>query len=440
MPSGILLLSKMKKYIDKIKRLFQYNTLFQLFSSRLFVQATTILQSIISRLLGPEGKGEFTEAILYPTLVASLSMLGLYTGIVRISAKKNVSEYYNITQSVLYVTLITGTLGLVISYIINSYMFTQKYFLVTTQFYAVYALIYNINRGLSAINNGRGNMGIFSISSSILNPVFFLCILVLCILKKISIETLLLSLLFANFCSLAFLFYKRDREKGKKILSPFKMLRYSLRFSPSDFSEPLYAYYDKAIVAFILSSYDLGLYTIAYSAAGLINIVSSTFSIQLFSNVARGETRNLFAYMRINFITMFLISLCMCVLFPFIIPFVFGNEFKPSVIIAILLLPVCILQGQSFVIERAILAKGLPFVGVQAKTLTIVFFAGGAFLFKFLGISSLVTFAILLLCVQSIYLAYMHHRMKQVFADCRIFPNIKDIIILFRKIIRKITN
>ena len=154
----------MNKYIDNIKRLFLNNSLFQLFSSRLFVQATTILQSIIiSRLLGPEGKGQFTEAILYPTLVASLSMLGLYTGIVRISAKKNVGNYYNITQSVLYVTLITGIFGFVISYIINSYMFNQKSFLLIAQIYSVYALIYNLNRGLSAINNGRGNIGIFSI-------------------------------------------------------------------------------------------------------------------------------------------------------------------------------------------------------------------------------------------------------------------------------------
>lgn len=431
----MLLLLGMKKYVEKIKKLFRNNTLFQLFSSRLFVQATTILQSIIiSRLLGPEGKGVFTEAILYPTLVASLSMLGLYTAIVRISAKKNVDEYYNITQSVLCVTLITGLLGLIVSYIVNSYMFNQKNFLAIAQFYAVYALIYNLNRGLSAINNGRGNMGIFSISSSILNPVFFLCILVLYISGKVNIETLLFSLLFANFCSLAFLFYKRDREKGKKLLSPFKMLRYSLKFSPSDFSEPLYAYYDKAIIAFILLPYDLGLYTIAYSAAGLINVVSSTFSIQLFSNVARGETTNLFTYIRINFIIMFLISLCMCVLFPFIIPFVFGDEFKPSVIIAILLLPVCILQGQSAVIERTILAKGLPFVGVQAKALTIALFASGAFLFKFLHISSLITLTILLLFVQSIYLTYMYQRMKYIFTDCRIFPNAKELILFFKKI------
>ena len=425
----------MKKYIDKVIGLFRNNSLFQIFSSRLFVQATTILQSIIiSRLLGPDGKGQFTETILWPTIVASLSMLGLYTAIVRISAKKNISEYYDITRSVLHVTLLTGLLGMAISYVINSNMFSQKTFLVIAQFYAIYALIYNINRGLSAINNGRGNMGIFSISSSILNPVFFICVLILYICKKVSIETLLLSLLFANFCSLAFLFYKRSREKGKKLIPAYKMIRYSLRFSLSDFSEPLYAYYDKAIIAFILSSYDLGLYTIAYSSAAVINVVSSTFSIQLFSNVARGAMNNLFAYVRFNFIIMFLISLCMCVLFPFVIPFVFGEDFKPSVIIAILLLPVCIMQGQSAVIERVILARGLPYVGVQAKIITICFFALIAFLFNILGVSSLTTLAILLLFVQSIYLAYMYCKMKHIFKNCRIFPNIEDIVIFLKKI------
>lgn len=422
--------------MSKIKLLIQHNSLFQLFSSRLFVQGTTILQSIvISRLLGPEGKGEFTAAILYPTLAASLSMLGLYTAIVRISAKRNISQYYNVTQSVLNVTLLTGTLGMVISYFINSYMFNHKTFLVITQCYAIYALIYNVNRGLSAINNGRGNMGIYSISSSILNPVFFLCALILYFFDKVSIGTLLISLLFANFCSLAFLFYKRDKEQSKKYISPFKMLNYSLRFSPSDFSEPLYAYYDKAIIVFILSSYDLGLYTIAYSAAALINVISSTFSIQLFSDVARGDTKQLFSYIRINLITMFLISLCMCALLPFMIPLVFGKEFEPSVLIAVLLLPVCILQGQSSVIERSILAKGFPFVGVQAKAITICLFACCAFLFKILGISSLITLALLLMFVQSIYLAYMYNRMKRIFGNCQIIPNTHDITLYIQEII-----
>lgn len=417
----------MCKYFTGLRTLIKYNSLFQLFTSRLFVQGTTILQSIVvSRLLGPDGKGEFTEAILWPTLVASLSMMGLYTAIVRLSAKTNICKKYNVTSSVINVTLLTGTIGMIISLLINSYIFKYQSFLIIAQFYSVYALIYNVNRGLSAINNGRGRMDVYSISSTILNPVFFLCIFVLFIFNKIGIESLLLSLLFANFCSLAFLFYKRDKEKGLISIPTTKMLRYSIRFSPSDFSEPLYAYYDKAIIAFILSTYDLGIYTIAYSAASLVNIVSSTFAIQLFSDVARSNTQKMYYYIRINLIIMLIVSFCMSVCLPFAIPIIFGNAFCPSVSIAILLLPVCILQGQSTIIEKIILAKGFPYVGVQAKIITVCFFSVGAFALKYLGISSLLSLAILLIFSQFLYLCYMYCRLQRIFHKCRVLPNIED--------------
>lgn len=412
----------------QIGELLKNNALVQLGTSRLFVQVTTILQSIIiSRLLGPEGKGIFTEIILWPTLVASLSMFGLYTGIVRISAKKNIRKCYNICRSVMITTCITGTIGIVVTLFINGYYFYHEEYLIVAQIFSVYVLIYNINRGLSAINNGRGYMGIFSISASILNPVYFICLLLLLILDRITVETALLALLFANFCSLLFLYFKRERDSNSRLMSPKKMLVYSMKFSPADFSEPLYLYFDKIIIAITLCSYDLGLYTIAYSSAGMINIVSSTISIKLFSDIARGDTKQIFHYARINLLTMILISILMCGLLPILIPIVFGAKFAPAVFISLLLLPVCILQGESLIIEKSILAKGMPFVGIQAKILTMSIFAVFSFLLYVFNISSLITISLLLIIIQYIYFVYLRHRMKYIFGDSRIIPNIDDI-------------
>lgn len=412
----------------EIGELFKNNALVQLGASRLFVQVTIILQSIIiSRLLGPEGKGVFTEIILWPTLIGSLSMLGLYTGIVRISAKKNIRKYYNVCRSVMITTCITGVIGIIVTLIINGYYFYHEKYLIAAQIFSIYVLIYNMNRGLSAINNGRGHMGIFSISASILNPVYFICLLFLLILDKITVETALLALLFANLCSLLFLYFKRERDSNCRLMSPKKMIGYSIKFSPADFSEPLYLYFDKIIIAIILSSYDLGLYTIAYSSAGMINIVSSTISIKLFSDIARGDTKQIFRYVRINLMTMILIAILMCGILPILIPIVFGSEFLPAVFISLLLLPVCILQGESLIIEKSILAKGMPFVGIQAKILTMSIFSLCSFLLYAFNISSLITISLLLIISQCIYLAYLRHRMKYIFGDNRIIPNLDDV-------------
>lgn len=416
--------------------LFRNNGLAQLFSSRLFVQVTTILQSIIiSRLLGPEGKGVFTEVILWPSLIASLSMLGLYTGIVRISAKPNLYNNFNITKSVLYTTLLTGSIGTIITFYVNSLHFEGSKVLAIAQFYAIYVLVYNINRGLSAINNGRGDLGIYSISSSILNPVYFICLLILFLVDNITLNTALISLLFANCCSCLFLIYKREKQYiKKKIITPLKMIKYSIKYSPSDFSEPLYLYYDKAIIAYVLSSYDLGIYTIAFSSAGLINIVSSTFSVKLFSDIARNRNENLFYYMRLNITVMLFLAIMMCMALPILIPLFFGTAFVPAILPSLLLLPVCILQGQSMIIEKAILAKGYPYVGIKAKCISMLLFAILSFILYLKGLSSLHMLILLLILVQLVYLKYLRNKMKSIFKNDRIIPNKEEVKFLYTRI------
>ena len=421
----------MKNFFELVRN----NSFLQIFSSKLIVQITTILQSIIiSRLLGPEGKGEFTEIILWPSIIGSLSMLGLYTGIVRISAKSNIYRKYDVPKSVIWCTAITGIIGSIIAIAVNGIYFREREVLTIAEFYGIYVLIYNMNRGLSAINNGRGNMGIYSISSSILNPVYFICLLILLLFDLITLETCLISLLVANLCSCIFLFYKRDKKEGGLVISPLKMIKYSVKYSLADFSEPLYLYYDKVIVAFLLSSYELGLYTIAYSAAGVINIISSTFSVKLFSDVARGHIGNLFQYIRINIITMLVSALILCICLPILIPIVFGTEFILAIFPSLLLLPVCILQGQSLIIEKSILAKGYPYIGIKAKALAMAVLSILAVVLHLFQIENLISISILLILVQYVYLIYLKRKIKFIFKEDRIFPNREDFKLYVKRI------
>lgn len=407
----------------------------KLFTGRVVVQVTTILQSIIiARLLGPEGKGEFTEIIMWPTLIASFSMLGLYTAIVRISAKKNISERFNITKSVIRCTSITGLVGVFVAYVVNSIYFKNSAIETVAQIYAIYVLIYNVNRGLSAINNGQGNMGILSISSSILNPCYFLMLLILYCCNYITLGSTLIALLLANFCSLVFLYIKRQRTSNKKLLSPKWILKHSVKFAPADFSEPMYAYYDKAVIALLLNPYELGLYTVAYSAAGLSNLISSTFSVKLFSDVAQGKTNNLGQMIRLNIILMVLMSVVLCVFLPFAIPLVYGNDYIPSVLPSLLLLPICIFQGQSMIVERSILAKGLPFVGVKAKVVTMVMFFVIAVILKVGNVSNLYTLILALFLCQIIYFTILILKLRSIFKDISISPQIADIFYLYQSL------
>lgn len=410
----------------------------KLFSSRVAIQISTILQSfIIARALGPENKGFYTEITIYPTIIGALSMLGLYTGIVKLSAKKNLSDRYNISKTILKSTFILGLTGSLVAAFINGvYFSTQKAFYDCAVFYGIYVLIYVMNRGLSAYNNGQGNFGLFSISSVILYPSYFFLILVLFICDSISVATTLYSLLVANTISLVFLIYKNTELKQiKQNFSSKFLIKYSLRFSVADLAEPVYLYYDKAILALFLSPYFFGIYTISASTAGLITIFSNTFSIKLFSDVANKKKNNIAQYIKINISIMALSAIVLSVLIPCLIPLFYGDAYRESIIPAIILLITCIIQGQSFVLERAILADGHPYTGITAKIIGMLTFGLLLLAFFTFDLNNIVIAAICSVFTSIIYFVYIQRKAKVLFKlNESLFPDAKFLKFLFGSI------
>lgn len=406
----------------------------QLFSSRMAIQLCTILQSIIvARLLGPEGKGLFTEITIYPSLIGSVAMLGLYTGIVRLSAKPNIRLSKNITKAILGCCTICGVVGSIICYFVNYEVFhNTDSIALAAQIYAIYVLIYTLNRGLSAFNNGTQNLKLFSISSVILYPTYFFPIILLWICGLVTVSTCIYALLLANIISCAYLFIKNEEKLDGRKSFPIKWLfKYSIKFSIADFAEPIYLYFDKALLAIFLGAYDLGLYTIAISSGGLINLFSNTFSIKLFSDIANNQTSNVAQYIRYNLILMGISAIVLSILFPIIIPLIYGKAYSPSVIPAIIALLICIVQGQTYILERSILATGRPFVGVIAKAISMGALAAVLLILYFFGQASVLTACIAYLFTSLIYYTYIRLKATKILKlSGSLIPQKRDIQLL----------
>lgn len=415
----------------KISKLLSTST-GKIFIGNLVVQATSILQTIIlARVLGPEGKGIFTEVILWPTIIAGFSILGLYTGIVKCVAKDAIYEKYNFVNTTFKVTGFVGTIGSIVSVLFAIALYRNNPMLCTLSIvFSIFVLANNIARGFVAIDHGRKDYTSYSITRSILNPIFFVFIFALYILDALSVASVVYSYLAANIivALIRVVLGVRKSPKGKDDFSVKWLTKYSLRFAPSDFSEPIYAYYDKAIVALVLSSYDLGIYTVAYSAAAMINILPNVFSTKLFSDIAGGNSISTVQQsMRVNAILMFGCAVFLTVLFPFIVPFLLGEEFNTAIMPAIFLLLTCALQGQSMILERTFLAKGYPFVGIKAKVITICLFAILSVVSSLFDVASL--YVIILICTlsQTVYLTYLYMMFRRLFNQkIEIIPTSSD--------------
>lgn len=428
--------------LKKILHIMGNSPLFQLFSSRLFIQISTILQSIIiARILGPEGKGYFTEITIYPTLIASFAMFGLYTGIVKLAAKKQINEHLNITKTILKSTFTVGVIGALLALCVNVIAFKNNdRILFAAMIYATYVIVYCVNRGLSAYNNGRQNFKLFSISSVILYPAYFIILCILLVLDRITVTSCVIALLLANMVSCIFLYVKNeDKYDDRQSFPAGKLFKYSLKFSLADFSEPVYLYFDKAMLAITLSAYDLGIYTIAVSSAGLINLCSNTFSIKLFSDVANKHTSNIAKYIRINILLMSTLALVLCCILPFLIPMFYGREYSSSIIPAMIALATCIVQGQSFILERSVLAAGEPYVGVLAKVIGMIVFATALFCFKYLWMINVIIASVSAFVTSIFYFMFMNVKSKKVLnINNSLLPRREDFRDIFRSIKRTI--
>lgn len=391
----------------------------KLLSGNIIVQFTTVLQAVIvSRILGPEGKGQFIEIILWPTIISGFSILGLYTGIAKLSARKTIYDHYNLAKTTLKATLIVGIAGTIISCILSPLLIScgQNYIVNLAVIFSSFVLINNVARGFNAIDHGRKDFTRYSITRSILNPIFFLLLLILFCIGKLELSSVIISLLFANFsvCLIRTILTIRSQKDKHQEYPLRKLFKYSFKFSISDLSEPIYTYFDKAVLALVLANYDLGIYTTAYSAASLINILSNVYGTKLFSDIAGGTSPSrINAMLRQNFILMSIFSLFLILAIPFLIPFIFGPDFSPAIIPAILLLLTCILQGQSYVVERSILAFGFPFAGAKAKGLSMLLLALLAIGCKCIEILDIYILILIVTVCQMIYFIYILFQMKQ---------------------------
>lgn len=417
------------------------SSLGKIFLGNFTIQLTSILQVIIlARALGPEGKGIFTEVTLWPTIIAGFSILGLYTGIVKCVSKERVFERYNFAKTTLRLTSLLGILGSIVAVVFSFYHYrnANSTLLFLAISYSPFVLVNNIARGFVAIDHGRKDFKSYSITRAILNPLFFIIILFLWIFKSLSIRSTVFALLFAN-ASVALIrvvLGLKKEDQSKQEFSSSWLLKYSIRFAPSDFSEPVYAYYDKAIVALVLSSYDLGIYTVAYSAAALISILPNVYSTKIFSDVAGGDSiQKALSSVRQNSILMLVAGLGLAFLMPYLVPIFVGPAFNEAIIPAIVLLIVCCLKGQSLILERTILAKGFPFVGISAKAITMIVFALLAFVLKALHFESLLSLVIISIITQVVYLVYLVLRMHSLFhIKIDLIPKGEDFTLVLKNI------
>ncbi|OBQ55584.1 hypothetical protein VQ01_09100 [Tamlana sp. s12] len=399
------------------------------------IQVLTVFQGIlVSRFLGPVGKGAFESIILWPNLFASLSNFGTKSGISIYAAK---SKSKGLIKPAILSGLITGTLGVLVCYLLVPIILegTDIELVKLTQFFSLFILVNHMASAILSIEHGQGNFKKYNFFRLILNPIYLLSLISLKLLGKLTIETCIYALFFSSAIVLILrLIGNLNSFKLKSHVTIKNIFKVSFSFGLADFLMPIYQYFDKALLLFLLGSTQLGFYSVALTAAGVLSVISGSIATIAFTHSAQNKhsKKEVIKSVRLTFLAYVLLGVPLAFLLPYFIPFVYGSAFEPSVLPSIILIFSSCFQGLGLIIEQSIRGAGNPYKGLISRLVSIIFMGVlGVLLSDSLG---LIGVALAFVVAQFMFLILMIKNFKYEGGVSHFIPGVADVKYLFNKL------
>jgi len=306
---------------------------------------------IITRLIGPEGKGIYTIFIANTELLTLFLSLSANSGITYFIASKNISErkIIGLTIFTFLSSLIIGSLIIFIPFQHIKLLLPQDFDSFIFKLYLFLSFLFNISNTLfSGIFQGHKKYNIINKIGIFNSTVSLIIFGLLALTKKIYLfESILFNVLFYTLLiflinTLIWIFFYR---KKIKTIPSFKL---SLKKDVAVFfnyigvvfvSEILNFFNYRLDIWFInthLGLKELGFYSLAVNVSKILLIISQTTATVLFPYLSEEKNGikkiNLVAFIsRIN-TSVLILGLCfMFISGKYLIPLVYGDEFTASI-------------------------------------------------------------------------------------------------------------
>jgi antigen flippase len=412
--------------------------------TNIVIQACTLIQGIlVARLLGPVGRGQFAAAILWPSLFAAMGGMGVGVALARRAGRA--TDLARVIRTGLVLTLLTGTVVMALCALAIPWLLPGADTIVRNAAYVFlpFIVFHHVSLALIAIDQGAGWFSQMNWTRLIVNPVYLVLVIGLWLAGIRDVFWFVVSLLIAGGAvalvrvGLA-LWYAPLPGPTEPVKS---VLREALPFGFAGLLNPLAASADKALLLYLLGTAQLGFYTVALTAASVVNSLAGaagTVSFGMSTQVKDREGFDRVARMfRFTAWTWLLAGLGVAVIIPIVLPLLYGAVFGPAIWPAILLIPAAALTGQASILEESMRAQGRAFVGLEARAAgLVVMIAMGWLLAPVVGIYGVVFAAIgsqAIVLIVMMFAARWHFHRALLNA---LLPRISDLLELKTRLLR----
>lgn len=339
---------------------------------------------LLARWLGPEGRGGLAAAFLWPGLLIYLSSMGLIVATMYFSSLPN-SRPGIVLNNALAMGLVLGGTAIPIGYLLMPWLLKSQTAGVVSasQWYLLVIPMSLLTQSGLSVLQGRLRMAAFNWLRMLIPAGYLLGTLSLLWLGRLSVINIVALHLALNLLALgAALIALRQSgiypglETDAGLAK--QMLSYGAKVHVGQVSGLANVSLDQALIAAWLSPAFLGLYVVAVSSAGMLQMFSAAVQTVSMPGIAKTESpverRDLLrqVFRRYWLVSIFLV-LAIGLALPTILPLVFGARFRPAVWPAEILLLASLFKGAEQVLGGGAGALGNPWLGSKASLTALVF-------------------------------------------------------------------
>ncbi|MBL6944955.1 MAG: oligosaccharide flippase family protein [Bacteroidales bacterium] len=354
------------------KRRFLRDTIGVLNSNVFSIICGVLVVILLTRILGVEGFGLYYALLVIPIIVVSLTHLGIRGASIYMLGQKKFNDD-QIVSSVLFTLLFTSILGVLASIGAYYFFYEPEYtvllislVIIIIPFRLAVIYIVGIFFGKDEIKQANRFEWTINLINLILAAalVWGLNLGLPGAVISISVANVLVGLWGLYIISKKFNISFKFIPKIVK-----QMLRLGIMYAFTFFIIQLNYRVDILLLEKLSTIHEVGIYSLGVHIAEQLWQIPLAISIVLFSRTANMKdqsliTQSTISLARLSFVLIFLLSLAVIFIAPYIIPLVFGDEFSPSIDILQLILPGIIILVIFRVLSGQLAGMGKPYLAV----------------------------------------------------------------------------
>ncbi|MEZ6135281.1 MAG: hypothetical protein R3C53_10260 [Pirellulaceae bacterium] len=333
---------------------------------------------LLARMLGPDQRGVFAAAVMFPQLLLYLGLLGApelfagyaAAGLPDVELRRSAARY----------GLVSGCLTTLACVLLNFLTIPAEMASKVMPLAILCALtmpVQQIRLAVQAVDHGQRNLTRYNQVRLVAAAIFPALLCLAFSLGYHSLNTACALFVLAQVLSLSLAQLGMEASwLGKSAVPVPRALREAKGLMGAWFATELLERLDLVLVMILVASEsELGFYAAAVPAASLMIVVPNAAGIYVFNRGARREERltvvDAWRYLTLGVVVQFACAAVLAVALPIMITTFYGEQFTPTIRFAWLLLPAGVFRGLLQACDSYLRARKNPGLGVRARAISI---------------------------------------------------------------------